>query len=410
MPRLLAVFVCLTTVGLATSARAQLTPTAPPASTPFPPLTKTVFPEEPKRSRTPTETFVLEPAMSIELDDTPSGPAGFDQKTAYIPLGSGRVVAIDLDQATLKWSRDIISNMAPVVSGGLVVVAGDEQLAAFDAATGAERWAVPVTGGFSAPPLVDSGWAVAVTADGTVLTIRAADGKALWSRAVGVKASATPFIAADGVYLSLEDGRVMKLALLTGEPQWEHKLPGRPGELLVLDDRIFVGCANKRFYCLDPKNGKERWHWRVGGRPVGRAAVDEKRVYYVALDNILWALDRGNGVMKWRAELPVRASGGPIVIGTVVAVAAMALQINGYRAQTGLAAGTAVLPAADLAGPPQVLPDAHPLVASVAIVTREGTFTLLKRQLEPLPVPMPYPFGDEIPLSLINAVAPPPSR
>ena len=410
MPRLLAVFVCLTTVGLATSARAQLTPTAPPATPPFPPLTKTVFPEEPKKARTPTETFVLEPAMSIELDDTPSGPAGFDQKTAYVPLGSGRLVAIDLDQATLKWSRDIVSNMAPVVAGGLVVVAGDEQLAAFDAATGAERWAVPVSGGFSAPPLVDSGWVVVVAADGTVLTIRAADGTALWSRAVGVKAAATPFIAADGVYLSLEDGRVMKLALLTGEPQWEHKLPGRPGELLVLDDRIFVGCANKRFYCLNPKNGKERWHWRVGGRPVGRAAVDEKRVYYVALDNILWALDRGNGVMKWRAELPVRASGGPIVIGSVVAVAAMALQINGYRAQTGVAAGTAVLPAADLAGPPQVLPDAHPLVASVAIVTREGTFTLLKRQLEPLPVPLPFPFGDEIPLSVINAGVPPPSR
>jgi len=405
MSRSVAVFVCLTTIGLATSARAQLTPAAPPA-TPSAPLTKTVFPEEPRKSRTPTETFVLEPAMSIELDDSPSGPAGFDPKTAYIPLGSGRLVAIDLDQSTVKWSRDISSNMAPVVSGGQVVVAGDEQLAAFDAATGAERWALPVTGGLSAPPLVDSGWAVAVAADGTVLTVRAADGKLLWSRAVGVKAAATPFIAADAVYLALEDGRIVKLALLTGEPQWEHKLPGRPGELLVLEDRIFVGCADKRFYCLNPKNGKERWHQRVGGRPVGRAAVDEKRVYYVALDNILWAYDRGSGVMKWRAELPVRASGGPTVIGNVVAVAAMALQINGYRAQTGVPAGTAVLPAADLAGPPQVLPNAHPLVASVAIVTREGTFTLLKRQLEPLPLPMPYPFGEEISLTVINAGAP----
>jgi outer membrane protein assembly factor BamB len=408
MPRFLIVLVCLTTFGFATSARAQLMPATAPATVPFQPLTKTVLPEEPKNSRVSTETFVLEPAMSIELDDTPSGPAGFDPKTAYVPLGSGRVVAIDLDQATLKWSRDITTNMAPVVSGGLVVVAGDEQLAAFDALTGAERWAVPVTGGFSAPPLVDAGWLVAVTVDGTVLTVRADDGKLLWSRAVGVKAAATPFIAADGVYLSLQDDRVMKLDLVSGEPQWERKLPGRPGELLVLDDRLFVGAANKRFYCLNTRNGKERWHQRVGGRPVGRAAVDEKRVYYVALDNILWAYDRGNGVMKWRAELPVRASGGPIVIGTVVAVAAMSLQINGYRAETGVAVGTAVLPTADLAGPPQVLPDAHPLVASVAMVTREGTFTLLKRQLEPMPLPMPYPFGDEISMSLINAAAPPP--
>jgi outer membrane protein assembly factor BamB len=403
MSRLFSVIVCLTAIGLSTPVRAQFAPTPTPVVTPppFPPLTKTVLPEVPKNSPTGTETFVLEPAMSIDLDDSPSGPAGFDQRTAYIPLGSGRVVAVDLDQSTLRWSHDINTNLAPVVADGLVVVAGDEQLAAFDAATGTGRWTVPVAGGFSEPPLLDSGWVVVAAADGTILTIRAADGQVLWTKSLGAKAAARPFIAGDGVYFALEDGRIVKLALMTGEPEWEQKLAGRPGELLVLDDRMFVGSADKYFYCLNTKTGKERWRWRTGGRPVGRAAVDAKRVYYVAMDNILWALDRSSGVMKWRAELPVRASGGPIVIGTVVAVAAMSLEINGYRAQTGAAIGKAVLPAADLAGPPQVLPDAHPLVAAVAAITREGTFTLLKRQLEPMPLPMPFPFGEEIPLTVV---------
>ena len=58
--------------------------------------------------------------------------------------------------------------------------------------------------------------------------------------------------------------------------------------------------------------------------------------------------------------------------------------------------------AEDVARGAQVLPDAHPLVAAVAVVTREGTFTLLRRQLEPMPVPMPYPFGDEIPLAMLG--------
>ncbi len=219
---------------------------------------------------------------------------------------------------------------------------------------------------------------------------------------MGVKAAAAPFIAADGVYLSLEDGRVMKLALLTGEPQWEHMLPGRPGELLVLDDRIFVGCANKRFYCLNPKNGKERWHWRVGGRPVGRAAVDEKRVYYVALDNILWALDRGNGVMKWRAELPVRASGGPIVIGTVVAVAAMALADQRLRGpRPGVAAGTAVLRATS-PGLRRCFRTLTTLVASARSSRAKAHSRCCSGNSSRCRCRCPIPFGDEIPLSVIR--------
>src|SRR5204862_6295279 len=115
----------------------------------------------------------------------PSGPAGFDRTTAYVPLGSGRVVAVDLEQSTLRWSHDINTTLAPVVDDGLVVIAGDEQLAAFDAATGAGRWSVPVAGGFSAPPLLDSGWVVAAASGGDILTIRVDDGQVRLTKAIG---------------------------------------------------------------------------------------------------------------------------------------------------------------------------------------------------------------------------------
>src|SRR5206468_1822191 len=138
----------------------------------------------------------------IDLDDPPSGPAGFDRTTAYIPLSSGRVVAVDLDQATIRWSHDLTTSMAPAVSDGLVVIAGDEQLAAFEAATGKPRWIVPVPGGLTTPPLVDAGWVVAPAAGGDVLTIRATDGHVLWAKSLGAKVVATPFIAGDAVYFS----------------------------------------------------------------------------------------------------------------------------------------------------------------------------------------------------------------
>jgi outer membrane protein assembly factor BamB len=403
MSRHVVAFVFLTAIGLATRAHGQFAPTGAPAATPpFPAMTKTVLPVETRDSPAGNETFELEPSLSIDLDDVPAAPAGFDANTAYIALRSGRVVAVDLDQAILRWSHDLLTALPPVVNDGLVVVAGDELLSAFDAASGRPRWSVAVPGGFTSAPLIDSGWVVAAAVGGDVMAVRAADGQVLWRRALGVNVIARPFIAADAVYFSLDDGRLISLTLLAGEPRWERKLPGRPGEMLVLDDRLFVGCDDKYFYCLNPKNGKRRWRWRTGGKPAGPPAVDETRVYYVALDNILWALNRRDGTLKWRAELPLRPSGGPFVIGAVVAVAGVEAEVYGYRSQTGANLGKATLPA-DLVGTPQLLPGPHPLVSAIALVTREGTFVLLRRRLEPAPLPMPYPFGDEIPLAAVGA-------
>jgi outer membrane protein assembly factor BamB len=404
MSRPLAIILLFSLALVRVSAQTGAAPTLPPRSTG--PLTKTTLPIADKKAlrNNPTggETFDLDPVLKISLDAPPAVAAAFDAHAAYVALRSGTLVAIDLDAGKVRWRHDLAATQPPAVGDGLVVVAGDELLAAFDAATGEAKWSVPVAGGFSAPPLLDSGWVVATATATDVLVIRAADGKVLWTRSLGAAAVVRPFIAGDGVYFSLADNRVVALALQTGEPRWERTLPGKPGDLMVLDDRLFVGADDKYFYCLNIKHGKNRWRWRTGGRPVGPAAVDEKHVYYIGLDNILWALDRNGGTLKWKAEMPVRPSGGPIVLGTVVVVAAVQEEVYGYRAATGAALGKASY-SADLAAPPQILAGPSPALSGIALMTREGSFQILRRRLEPTPIQMPYPLGEEVPLSVLGA-------
>jgi outer membrane protein assembly factor BamB len=386
------------------------TPQEPPATrAPASPaagrsLPKTTLPVTTGKSKRSTETLVLEPILKVNLDASPSAAAAFDERTAYVPLKSGRVAAIDLVRGHVRWVVELTTTLPAAVSDGLIVVAGDDRLTGLDAATGIARWSVAVAGGFSAPPLADTGWVLAAATGGDVLAIRASDGHVLWTHALGASVRARPAIAADAAYFSLDDGRVVSLALLTGAPRWERLQPGKPADLLVLDDRLFFGAEDKFFYCLNTKNGDQRWRWRTGGKPAGPPAIDEKRVYYVALDNILWVLNRGNGVMQWREPLPVRPSGGPLVMGGVVVVAGLAFEIYGYRVESGEAAGNVVLPA-DLAAPVQVLPGPVVALATIAMFTREGEFQVLKRRLEPVTIPMPYPLGEEIPLAAL--VAPP---
>ncbi len=394
-------------------------PTAPPATSgttsaqtppatarPTGPLPKTTLPVEPpgKRGRS-TESLVLEPVLKINLDAAPTAAAAIDAGSAYVPLKSGRFVAIDLDRGSIRWSVNLVTTQPAAVSEGLVVVAGDEMLLGLDVKTGVTRWNVPVTGGFSAPPLADSGWVIAVATGGDVLTLRASDGHVLWTKPLGATVRARPAIGGNAAYFSLENAHVVSLELLTGAPRWDRALQGKPGDLLVLDDRLFVGGEDKWFYCLNTENGDQRWRKRVGGKSAGVPAIDEKRVYYVALDNILWVLDRNNGVMKWKQALSVRPSGGPIVIGRIVVVAGVAFEIYGYRVEEGELAGNVALPA-DLAAPPQILPGETVALASIAMFTREGEFRILKRQLEPAAIPFPYPLGAEIPLTALVAPAP----
>jgi outer membrane protein assembly factor BamB len=383
------------------------TQTSPTAPTPAGPLPKTTLPVEPpvKRGRS-NENLVLEPVLKINLDAAPAAAAAIDEGTAYVPLKSGRFVAIDLDRGTIRWSVDLVATQPAAVSNGLVVVAGADQLTGLDVRTGAPRWNVPVTGGFSAPPLADSGWVIAAATGGDVLTLRATDGRVLWTKALGASVRARPAIAADAAYFSLDNSHLVSVELLTGNPRWDRALPGKPGDLLVLDDRLFVGGEDKWFYCVNTENGDQRWRKRVGGKAAGVPAIDEKRVYYVALDNMLWVLDRGNGVMKWKQALPFRPSGGPIVMGGVVVVSGVAFEIYGYRVDDGGIAGNVVLPS-DLAAAPQVLPGITVALASIAIFTREGEFQVLKRRVEPVTIPFPYPLGAEIPLTALVAPAVP---
>ena len=344
----------------------------------------------------------LQPTLEVALDAQPAASAAFDATSAYLPLKGGRLVAIDLQSGRVRWTSESATAWAPSVDAGLVVVAGDELLTALDPATGRTLWRVPMPGGFSAPPITAGGWVIGASAGGDVISIRATDGQALWTRSLGSPVRVRPALTATGVYVSLDDGRVVALDLTSGAPRWERPLGGKPGELLVLEDRLFVGADDKSFYSLKTDNGGERWKRRIGGRPSGAAAVDAKRVYYVALDNILYALDLNNGGLKWHKPLPMRPSGGPLVVGDVVVVAGVAAEVHAYRVLTGDEAGKSESQA-DLASAPQLVPADVPALTAVAMVTRAGVFMMLTRRVEPAATALPYPLGTEIPLSRLGA-------
>jgi outer membrane protein assembly factor BamB len=342
------------------------------------------------------ESADLQVSVRVTLEAAPAAQAGLDRSAAYVPLRDGRLVAVDLTKGIVRWSIDLATSFAPVTGDGLVFVSGEDMLTALDVEA-AVRWTLPMPGGFSAPLFWDTGWLIAGTTTGDVLCIRAADGQVLWTKHVGSPLGARASIAADRVYLPLNDGRLVVLTLQSGEPVWQHQLGDTPGPALVLDERLFVGSKDKFFYCLDTRDGDRKWRWRTGGHILGAPVIDAERVYFTSLDNVLRALDRRNGSQQWKQGLPLRPSGGPLLVGRVLFVAGVSAEVRAYRVEDGAPAGGFEAPM-EVAAPPQLLPDDIPELTGILLLTRTGELQVLRRQLEPAIVPLTQPVGVPVPL------------
>jgi outer membrane protein assembly factor BamB len=244
------------------------------------------------------------------------GPVS-DAARVYLALKTAHLVARDVTDGRELWKKDKNVTAPLAAAEGLVFVPAGDALEALRGSDGATAWVAPRVK-VVAPLVARDGWLIAVT-DAEVLAIRSTDGHIVWRHAAGGVRQA-PAIDGDRLYVGANDGRVLALALPTGAVIWDIYVPGGVTTIAAHLGLVYVGAGNKYFYCLDAKNGAEKWPVRVGSNPIGRIAVDDVRVYFAALDNVVRALDRKTGNQRWKTGLPHRAAAGVIALGHVVFV------------------------------------------------------------------------------------------
>jgi outer membrane protein assembly factor BamB len=301
---------------------------------------------------------LFESRWKLTLPDSPSAPAAYDAMRAYIPLRDGTLMAIELTDGRTLWTVDSPTVLRPATGDVLLFIAGERQIRALNVADGRERWRAALDDAANVAPLFDTGWLFVGTANGHLVAFRASDGELLWKLDMGAPLSALPAPSGESIYLPLRDGRLMAADLQTGQALWTRKLAGVPAEILALDDRLFVGSDDNYFYCISVKDGGIKWRWRTGGDIVAPAVVDEARVYFMSLDNVLRALDLYNGAQRWQRPLANRTMGGPLRSGSLIVVATLAPQLQAYQRTDGKPAGASPVPEGDelsstLAAPPQ---------------------------------------------------------
>ena len=259
----------------------------------------------------------------------------------FLALRSAHLVARDVTDGRELWRipKNVTSGFA--ADGGLLFVASGDAIEALKTADGMSVWTVPrVT---TAVPLLAAGGFVFAVTTTEIVAIRATDGAIAWRHAAGGVRHA-PAVDGDRVYLGAEDGRIVALDLATGSVRWEKFVEGGVTALTAYRGLVYAGAGDKHLYCLDARNGAVKWPFRIGALITGHIAVDDDRVYFAALDNLVRAVDRSSGNQRWKTALKTRPISGVRAVGHVLFVAVTGTELVMLFDRDGARSGAIALP------------------------------------------------------------------
>lgn len=332
----------------------------------------------------------LDARWVVTFASPPAATPGFDGTTAYIPLKDGELVAVNLDRGTIRWRLPAATPFTPATGDGLVFIVSGEAIEARDGQTGATRWRTPLPGGAAVPLYWDTGWLIASTPAGDLAAFRASDGVLVWRQQLGAALSGPPGPALDRLYLPLADQRLVAVRLADGATVWSRTLASRITTMLALEDQLVVGTAARHLMSVSLSNGRARWTWAVGGDLSGTPIADTEHIYFAARDNVLRAIDRGNGNLRWKATLPSRPAGGPLRLPDALLMPMVSSEIAGFHPETGEPAVT-VRAAGEIGAQPYFRASARLTSPRLITVSREGQLQGFGRRFEPVPEPLQLP-------------------
>jgi outer membrane protein assembly factor BamB len=345
------------------------------------------LPAPPKIDRTLPSLFPTTPVWTLALNNALTAPPAYDETRTYFAIEGDRVVSYEIVSGTQTWLANARPQMEPVTGEGLLFLVESDALTALKTSDGSIAWQLPFAEKLSVRPVWDNGWLVLSTEPGEILAFRAADGHLIWRRDLKSRAHALPSLAADRVYVPTTDNRIVALQVESGEILWERRLGGSPNDILALDERLYAGAKDNFFYCLMAKDGSVAWRWRTGGDAIGRPISDEDRVYFVALDNVLRALDLKSGVQHWMRPLALRPAWGPVRAGSTIIAAGLTTSLLAFDMKDGKPAGELAAGGDVAAAPPHALEEPATKMPMLLMITQDiakgASAALVTRSFEP---------------------------
>jgi outer membrane protein assembly factor BamB len=209
----------------------------------------------------------------------------------------------------LKDSASIFTGVTPVSSREIVYGNSRGEVIAIDPATQKTIWRNQYTGSIYSTPVYGDGILAFGTIDGMIHGLDARTGREKWQVTDGTPCISEGTVADGTVYIGA-GSHFYKIRLKDGRQLWKNdsatgQLQAKP--VLSPDgETIVFGAWDRHLYCLDARTGQLRWKWDNGkqqqlyspGNTV--PAIADGKVFIVAPDRYMTAIDLSNGQIIWR--------------------------------------------------------------------------------------------------------------
>ncbi len=188
----------------------------------------------------------------------------------------------------------------------------DGEIIALQIKDGKVAWRFTTNGKIYASPVVADGILVTASSDSYIYGLMANTGQLIWKVKTNKAVLGNPVIKNGIAYIGGSDGSFRAVDIKTGQEKWSFT--GVTGFIVttpyIYAHKIYFGCWNNDFYCLDLTTGQLIWKWNNGSsnRMLSPAAVfpvvTNNRVFIVAPDRYMTCLDAHTGKVIWRKSNP----------------------------------------------------------------------------------------------------------
>jgi len=229
--------------------------------------------------------------------------------------GKNNLICYELETHHIRWTQSVGLALNDLLVDGEMIFAAalNGRLMRVRLENGQIAAETMVEGQFYASPAMAQGVLV-IGDDHGGLHAFDADLKPLWDYTAGAAIRATAVIADGRVYIGCTDGYFYCLELLTGELGWKKKTSGRIYQSAAVGDSgVVFGSTDHSVICLDKNNGDELWRFTAGATISTAPVIAGETVFIGSMDKNLYGLDIRNGYLHWSFAAKGRIRSNPII-------------------------------------------------------------------------------------------------
>ena len=224
----------------------------------------------------------------------------------YAASANGMVQAMETKTGHVLWSKQLTHNLisGPTVANGYIALGTNRsRVVLLNQRDGSELRVFKVSGDALSKPAIVGNKLIIKTIDGFLYAFDLKTGNKLWASEHGspsliLKASSSPIIMGNLVLVGFSDG---KLDAIDADP-------------IVRDGNVYLASYQGYVGALSIANGE--FIWQKPASVYKNMALDSSTLYMTDSDDVLWALNRSNGQVKWK-QLAFKARGltDPMLLG-----------------------------------------------------------------------------------------------